>query len=63
MVCLVEKLPEDEQKTKPAIQQHYAFALNRSAHLSRRMYFIIFCVCRRQRAGDRDKALEVLNNV
>ena len=45
MVRLVEKLPEDEQKTKPAIQQHYAFALNRSAHLIRRIYFIILFLC------------------
>eukprot|EP00118_Oscarella_pearsei_P003655 m.15221 g.15221 ORF g.15221 m.15221 type:complete len:1238 (+) comp26248_c0_seq1:24-3737(+) len=46
MVNLVEKLPDDEQTRKAAVQHHYAFALNR-----------------RQQAGDRDKALDVLNKV
>lgn len=29
MVNLVEQLPVDEQTQKAAVQQHYAFALNR----------------------------------
>ena len=29
MVNLVEQLPDDEQTQKAAVQQHYAFALNR----------------------------------
>jgi mitogen-activated protein kinase kinase kinase 5 len=46
MVNLVEQLPDDEQTQKAAVQQHYAFALNR-----------------RKKEGDREKALQILNQV